>query len=105
MRDHHEFDSPVDIPREGPGRRPLGWATRTIFVASLFLLITNAVALRGWIDEQPVSPLQARLAGWAAEWAEATSALGLGSPRAEVHRLWKEGEAARFESERPADQR
>jgi hypothetical protein len=105
MSDHHEFDSPVDLPKDGAPKRALGWMTVTIFVASLFLLVTNAFALKGWIDEQPAGPLQARLASWAGDWEVATDALGLGVPRAQVHRLWKESEAARFTREPPADQR
>jgi len=98
MAGHGEFESPVDLPRHGVGRRPLGWTTLTIFVASLFLLVTNAFSLKSWIDEQGASPLQAKLASWAAEWNDATASLGLGAPRAELHRLWKEAEGARFEA-------
>lgn len=105
MAGHGEFESPVDLPRDEPGKRPLGSTTLTIFVASLFLLVTNAFTLKGWIDEQPASPLQARLALWAAEWEDATAALGLGTPRAELHRLWKEGQAARFNGTPQQDQR
>lgn len=97
MSGHGEFESPVDLPRDGTAKRPLGWATLTIFIASLFLLVTNAFTIEAWVDEQPAGPTQARLAGWAGEWLSATEALGLTAPRAEVHRLWKEGQAARFE--------
>lgn len=96
---HDEFESPIDLPRDEQGKRPLGWATLAIFVASLFLLVTNAFALKGWVDEQPASPLQERLAYWAGEWEDATGALGLGTPRAEIHKLWKKAEAARFNPE------
>jgi hypothetical protein len=102
---HDEFDSPVDLPRDEPGRRPLGWTTLTLFVASLFLLVTNAFSIKGWIDEQPASPLQAKLAAWAGEWEDATGSLGLGTPRAEIHRVWKESEAARFVAPPSTDQR
>jgi hypothetical protein len=102
---HDEFESPVDLPRDASGKRPLGWTTLTIFVAGLLLLVTNAFSLKGWIDEQPASPLQAKLAGWAGEWQDATGSLGLGTPRAEIHKLWKESEAARFNAPPPSDQR
>jgi len=102
---HDEFESPVDLPRDEPRRKPLGWTTLTIFVTSLFLLVSNAFAIKGWIDEQPTSPLQASLAYWAGEWEDATASLGLATPRAELHRLWKEAEAARFEQAPPSNQR
>lgn len=105
MSGHGEFESPVDLPRDGVGKRPLGWATLTIFVASLFLLVTNAFTIKAWVDEQPAGPTQAKLAGWAEEWLSATEALGLNTPRAEVHRLWKEGQAARFEQPSSENQR
>ncbi len=105
MAGHGEFESPVDLPRDGAGQRPLGWTTLTIFIASLFLLVTNAFSIKSWVDEQPAGPLQAGVAGWAAEWQSATEALGLGAPRAQVHSLWKKAEAARFEGLPAEDQR
>ena len=105
MAEHHEFESPVDLPKEGARKRALGWITVTIFTASLFLLVTNAFALKEWVDEQPASPFQAKLAAWATEWQDATDALGLGTPRTAVHRAWREAEAARFDGVPAADQR
>jgi len=105
MSGHGEFESPVELPDSGPRKRALGWTTLTIFVASLFLLVTNAFSIKSWIDEQPVSPLQARLASWAGEWQAATDALGLGAPRAELHALWKQAQAAKFDSSEAEGQR
>lgn len=105
MAGHGEFESPVDLPRDRPGGRPLGWATLTIFTASLFLLVTNALTLKDWIDEQTASPLQTKLAAWAGEWEEATGSLGFGTPRAELRRLWKKGQGARFAAAPRPDQR
>lgn len=105
MAGHGEFESPVDLPRDGVGKRPLGWTTLTIFIASIVLLVTNAFTIRSWVDEQPTSPIQARLASWAGEWEAATDSLGLGRPRAELHALWKEGQAARFKGVAADDQR
>lgn len=105
MREHEEFESPVDLPRDQPESPALHWTTVTIAVASLFLLATNAFSLRGWIDEQPAGPLQARLAAIAAHWEAATDSIGLGAPRAEIHRQWKAAQAARFDGEPASDQR
>jgi hypothetical protein len=102
MRDHEEFESPVDLPADEPGRHGLGWTTVTIAVASVFLLATNAFSLRGWIDEQSPGPLQARLADAATAWEDATASIGLGAPRAAVHRAWKAAQAARIKGEEPA---
>ncbi|MGE0776552.1 MAG: hypothetical protein AB7L36_16140 [Sphingomonadaceae bacterium] len=105
MSGHGEFESPVELPAGGPRKRALGWTTLTIFVASLFLLVTNAFSIKSWIDEQPASPLQARLASWAGEWQSATDALGLGTPRAELHALWKKAQSAKFDDVEADNQR
>lgn len=105
MRDHHEFESPVDLTRDAAGRHPLLWSSITIAVASLFLLATNAITLRGWIDEQPPSPIQAQLAEIAGQWEGMTDSIGLGVPRALLHRHWKAAEAARFKRGTEPDQR
>ena len=71
---------------------------------SLFLLATNAISLREWIDEQTPGPRQAQLAALAERWDAFTLSIGLGLPRAVLHREWKAAEAARF-GHQPADQR
>lgn len=97
MRDHHEFDSPVDLPGDEPGRgHPLAWTTVTMLVASLFLFATNAATLKDWVDEQTPGPRQAQLAALAGEWARITAEMGLGTPRAALHAEWKTAQAARF---------
>lgn len=99
MRDHGEFESPVDLPVDETGGNGLLWATVAITVASLLLLVTNAFSLRGWIDEQTPGPLQARLAETAAGWEKAMASVWLDRPRAEIHHMWKAAQAARFKSE------
>lgn len=107
MSKQEEFESPVDLPgRMLPQRHPLRWTTIAIATASLFLLATNAVSLRGWIEEQPAGPIQVRLAALAVRWEGVTQSLHLGAPRAALHQLWKSVQAARFNSDGPEnDQR
>jgi hypothetical protein len=98
-----ETPSPIDLPgpaRVGPGG--LGWASGVIAVATLFLLLTNGVALQGWLYEQTPGPVQAWAAGLADDWVGLTDRLGLGSPRAAMHARWKKAEAARFKGQAPA---
>jgi hypothetical protein len=104
MSDHHEFESPVDLPTGEPLRHPLRWTTSIMVIASLFLLATNAISLREWVDEQAPGPRQAQLAALAERWDALTLSIGLGVPRAALHREWKAAEAARFGNQ-PADQR
>jgi hypothetical protein len=105
MSGHDKFESPVDLPDEMPGKHGLRWATLAIVIASLFLLITNAFALRSWVDEFAPGPLQARVAASVTRWEEIMNGLGLGMPRAEVHQQWKAAQAARFNEEPSTDQR
>ena len=95
--DGDETLSPVDLPADpAEDGHALRWASITIAVAALFLLLTNAVSIDDWANELPPSPAAARLTGVTAAWASATEAVGLAAPRAAVHRLWKQGEAVSF---------
>lgn len=92
-----ETQSPIDLPgavRLGPG--DLRRASVTIAVATVFLLLTNAVSLRDWIDERRPGPLQSAAASAADAWVGFTGRVGLGTPRAALHDRWKHAEAARF---------
>ncbi len=107
MSHGHEFESPVDLHgRPVPAGHPLRWASVTIAVASLFLLVTNAVSISAWIEEQTPGPIQAKVAAVAGSWLASTEALGTATPRAALHKQWKAAQAVRFESEAKApDQR
>jgi hypothetical protein len=92
-----ETPSPIDLP--GPailGGNGLRWTGTAIAVASLFLLLTNGVALQGWLYEQRPGPIQAWAAARADDWVALTDRIGLGAPRAGMHARWKRAEAARF---------
>jgi len=94
---HKETPSPLDLPEpELEPESALGWATGLIAIASLFLLLTNAVSLRDWIDDQPPSPLQAQAAAVADQWVAISRAIGVALPRDALHHVWKRAEGARF---------
>ncbi len=92
-----ETPSPLDLPEPDPETEGvLGWATGVILVASLVLLLTNAVSLRDWIDEQTPGPVQAQAAQLADQWLALSRAIGLAAPRDALHTQWKRAEGARF---------
>ena len=94
--------SPVDLPGSTLiGGRPLLWTTVTIYLAALFLLLTNAEAIHGWAVELPPTALSARVVAASEQWQATTDRLGLGTTRATVHGWWKQAQAARFKAERP----
>jgi hypothetical protein len=89
--------SPLDLPEpELEEGSALGWTTGVILVASLLLLLTNAVSLRDWIDDQPQGPVQAQAAELADQWVEISRRIGFGVPRDALHTQWKRAEGARF---------
>ena len=106
---HQHAPSPIDLPEPEMGENGLGWTFAVIVVATLFLLATNAVSLRDWIDDLSPGPVQAQAAAVADQWLELTQAVGLAAPRDYMHAQWKRAEAARFhaelDDEAPTDQR
>lgn len=100
----HELVSPVDLPGVPIERdHPLGWASVTIAVAALVLLLANAGTLAAWVDEKPVSETQQKLSDAANGWTAAMDTIGVTAPRKGLHQLWKKAQAARFGSEAPAE--
>jgi hypothetical protein len=96
-----ETMSPVDLPGSTLiGGRPLLWTTLTVYLAALFLLLTNAEAIHGWAVELEPTPFNARIVEASEEWQAATDRLGLSATRALVHGWWKRAQAARFGHER-----
>jgi len=94
-----ETPSPLDLPEPDLDEEGgLGWTTGVIVVATLLLLMMNAVSLRDWINEQPPGPVQARASMLADSWVALTDGIGWGQPRALLHEQWKRAEAARFSS-------
>jgi hypothetical protein len=94
---------PVDLPgSQFIGGHPLRWTSGVIATATLFLALTNAISLHGWAAELPPTAFNQRLVDITARWQAITDAVGLGAPRAAVHGVWKQGQAARFGSQ-PAE--
>ena len=88
--------SPIDLPEPELDRPGLSWAFGAIAIAALFLLFSNAISLRDWIDDQPPSPIQQQAAEYADQWVAITEGFGIGVPREAMHDQWKRAEQARF---------
>ncbi len=89
------FESPVDLADVPGTAAPLRWAATSLAVATLFLLATNSIALKSWVDEQTPGPWQSRAAVVATDWHARMTALGLATPRAALNRLWLDAQAQR----------
>jgi len=91
----HEF--PVDLPDAATEQRPaLGWTAAILAAATLLLAVANAASIDSWGADLPPGPGVARIVDAAGRWRATTDRAGLGAPRARMHRLWKQMEAARW---------
>lgn len=81
---------------EASAARDRRWASRTILVATLFLLVFNAGSVSSWARRQPP--------GWGTDtvrrlsevWIEQTALLGADRPRAAVRGAYEQARDQRF---------
>ena len=95
---------PVDLPgRLICQENALGWTGTILAIATASLALTNAVSIDSWTTDLPPSAGVARIVDNADRWHAATDNVGLGTPRATLHRGWKQLEEARWPGQ-PADE-
>ena len=100
-----EVGSPVLIATDPiDARAPWRWQTGAIAAATALLLLFNAHAVLGWVDELAPGPATEWLRGPITGWARTTQAAGLDAPRSEMHTRWAKVRQARFGSEQPGEQ-
>lgn len=100
-----EVGSPVLIARDAvDARAPWRWQTAAIATATALLLMFNAHAVLGWVDELTPGPATEWLRRPITGWADATAAAGLDAPRAGMHARWAKVRALRFGDEQPGEQ-
>lgn len=87
--------SPVDLEGDD-GRDAMGWTTRVVVTATLFLLLSNAGALRSWASELPPGAATEPLVAAADRWHAATHALALDAPVETMRSWWQAAQAARL---------
>ena len=94
--------SPVDLPPSDPPLPdPLRWTTIVIAVATLFLALFNAHALRGWAYALDSNALTERVVEGAERWYDATASIGLNRPVETMRAEWGRVKEARFTAETP----
>jgi hypothetical protein len=89
--------SPVDLP-EPPVPLPngLAWTCKAIAVATIFLVFTNAHAIRGWAYQLPPTDYSAPVVTTAEIWFDAMDSIGLNRPVEAVHGWWQSVKDRRF---------
>jgi hypothetical protein len=104
----HHTEFPVDLP-DAPkdDDQGLRWTATVIGIATVLLLLTNAIAISSWGAEQPPSARMVRIVNAADGWHAFTDRTGLGAAREGLHQLWKQMEKLRWPGQKPAggDQR
>ncbi|MGJ8537185.1 MAG: hypothetical protein ACSHW2_08525 [Parasphingopyxis sp.] len=94
-----DMTSPVDLPPpDGEESHPLLWASTAIAVATGFLLLFNASALRGWAFELEPSPQNERIVAAADSWYQKTEAFYLDRPVDAMSGWWLAIKALEFGS-------
>lgn len=89
--------SPVDLPEPAaPLPHPLRWTSTTIAVATLFLALFNAHALRSWSYQLTPNEYSARVVAVAESWYAITDRAGLNRPVEAMHGWWQSARQARF---------
>ena len=96
--------SPVDLPEPAVPlpHDGLKWTTTVIVVASAFLLIFNAHALRAWAYELSPTDTTAKVVGASETWYDLTAKIGLNRPVNALHHWWRGNMNLRFPWQEPA---
>lgn len=79
---------------EGVAARDRRWASRTIVVAGIFLLIFNAVSIQNWSRQQAPGWVTTTVRRLADVWVEQTSQLGADQPRQTLRDSYEAGRDA-----------
>ena len=96
--------SPVDLPEPAVPlpHDGLKWTTTVIVVASAFLVVFNAHALRGWAYELSPTDTTAKVVGAAETWYDLTASIGLTKPVDALHHWWRGNMNLRFPGQEAA---
>ncbi len=88
---------PEDAPDDaGVAARDRRWTSRVIIVATVFLLIFNAVSLQNWARQQPPGWVSTTVDRLADVWTEQISLLGADTPRQAVRDGYEAGRDAEW---------
>jgi hypothetical protein len=97
---HPDMTSPVDLPLpDEEEQHPLLWASIAIAVATGFLLLFNASALRGWAFDLEPGTRSERVVSLTDGWYRHTESLYLDRSVAAMSGWWDAGKALEFGSD------
>lgn len=102
----HRFAFPPAPPLddEGVAARDRRWASRTILLTTLFLLVFNIASIQNWSHQQAPGWLTSTVQQLADVWAGQVAQLGADQPRAAVREAYETARDQRFIGQAPASQ-
>ena len=99
------FPPAPPLDDEGVAARDRRWASRSLGVAVLFLLVFNAVSPLNWARQQPPGWVQATVEKVSTAWVDQLALIGTDEPRRGLRDAWTAAQDARFVGQPPAPAR
>jgi hypothetical protein len=99
------FPPAPPLDDEGVAARDMRWTSRTLVIATAFLLVFNAVSPLNWSHQQAPGWVSETVEKVSEAWVGQLALLGVDMPRQGLRDLWFDAKDARFVGQDPAPPR
>lgn len=99
------FPPAPPLDDEGVAARDMRWTSRTLVIATAFLLVFNAVSPLNWSHQQAPSWVSETVEKVSEAWVGQLALLGVDMPRQGLRDAWFAAKDARFVGQEPAPPR
>lgn len=99
------FPPAPPLDDEGLAARDMRWTSRTLVVATVFLLVFNAVSPLNWSHQQAPGWVSETVERVSEAWVGQLALLGVDMPRQGLREAWFRARDARFVGQAPAPER
>ena len=99
------FPPAPPLDDEGVAARDMRWTSRTLVVATAFLLVFNAVSPLNWSHQQAPGWVSETVEKVSEAWVGQLALLGVDMPRQGLRDAWFRAKGARFLGQAPAQER
>ncbi len=99
----YAFPPEAPLDEEGEAARDRRWASRTIMVAALFLLVFNSVSITSWAGRQEPGWITSTVQQLGDVWTAQIGQLGADQPRRGVREAYEAARDRRFIGQDAAD--
>lgn len=97
------FPPAPPLDDEGIAARDRRWTSRTVIVATAFLLVFNAVSPLNWARQQPPGWVPETVRQLSEVWVAQLGVFAVDQPRQGAREAWDAARRARFIGQEPAD--